>query len=83
METPKDKRFRQIHDGHCTFHPPAERRFITPEVIEGSHLVGSPAEIAEKIRKAESMGLKEISLLPPMKVFRESMRDFVEVMKVL
>ncbi len=83
MEMPKEKRFRQIHNGHCTFHPPAERRFITPELIESTNLVGSPAEIAEKVRKAEAAGLKEISLLPPMAVFRESMNDFTEVMKVL
>jgi alkanesulfonate monooxygenase SsuD/methylene tetrahydromethanopterin reductase-like flavin-dependent oxidoreductase (luciferase family) len=83
MATPPDKRFREIHDGHCTYYLPAERRFITPELIEGSQLVGSPSEIAEKIRKAETAGLKEISLMPPMAVFRESMRDFTEVMKAL
>ena len=80
---PPEKRFREIHDGHCTYYLPAERRFITPELIEGSQLVGSPSEIAEKIRKAETAGLKEISLMPPMAVFRESMRDFTEVMKAL
>ena len=83
METPEPKRFREIHDGHCTYCPPAERRFVTPEMIEGSHLVGSPSEIAEQIRKAETAGLREISLLPPMAVFRESMRDFGQVMQAL
>jgi len=83
MEMPAEKRFRQVHEGHCTFHPEAERRFITPEMIESSILVGSAGEIAEKVRKAEVSGLKEISLMPPMAVFRQSMQDFTEVMKLL
>ncbi len=83
METPAEKRFREIHDGHCTYYVPGERHFITPEMIEGTHLVGSPDEIAEKIRKAEAGGLREISLLPPMAALRDTMRDFTEVLKKL
>lgn len=83
MEMPKEKRFRQIHDGHCTFYPPAERRFVTPEMIQGSHMVGTPEELAEQIRKAENGGLREISLLPPMAALRETMRDFRKVMDLL
>ena len=83
MGTPEPKRFREIHDGHCTYCPPAERRFVTPDMIRNSTLVGSPAEIAEQVRKAESAGLREISLLPPMEVFRESMQDFRAVIDIL
>ena len=83
METPREKRFQQIHDGHCTYYPPEERRFITPELIRGTHLVGEPDEIAEQIRKAEAGGLRELSLLPPLAALRSTMRDFAEVMKRL
>lgn len=83
MDLPPEKRFRRIHDGHCTYYPPDERRFVTPEMIRGSHLVGSPDEIAEQIRKAEAGGLREISLLPPLAVLRDTMRDFTEVMRKL
>lgn len=83
METPAEKRFRQIHDGHCTYYPPAERRFITPEMIEGSHMVGTVDELVDQVRKAESGGLDEISLLPPMEHLRETMHDFNAVMRKL
>jgi hypothetical protein len=47
MATPKDKRYQQIHNGHCTFLMPEERRFMTPEAIKGWCLVGEPDEIIE------------------------------------
>jgi alkanesulfonate monooxygenase SsuD/methylene tetrahydromethanopterin reductase-like flavin-dependent oxidoreductase (luciferase family) len=83
MEMPPEKRFRQIHDGHCTYYVPAERRFITPEMIEGSHMIGSVDELVDQVRKAESGGLHEISLLPPIEHLRETMHDFTEVMRKL
>ncbi len=83
MELPPNKRFRQIHDGHCTYYPPEERRFVTPEMIQGSHMVGTVDELVDQVRKAESGGLREISLLPPIQHLRETMRDFNEVMKRL
>ena len=45
---PENARFRQIHDGHCTFLQPEERRFITPEAIAGVCIVGTPEEIIDR-----------------------------------
>ena len=28
---PENARFRQIHNGHCTFMQPDERNFVTPD----------------------------------------------------
>ncbi len=81
MNTKEDRRFQELHDGHCTYHVEAERKFITPDMIRGVCIVGSPSEIVEELRKAESLGLKEVSLLPSMIGFRESMEEFAtEVM---
>ena len=49
---------------------------FTPEAIEGTCLVGEPAAIAEQIRKGASLGLDEVSLLPPLAQAREQVRDF-------
>jgi alkanesulfonate monooxygenase SsuD/methylene tetrahydromethanopterin reductase-like flavin-dependent oxidoreductase (luciferase family) len=76
MPLPPESRARMIHDGQCTYYPKEERRFITPEMIEGACMVGGPSELAEQIRKAEAGGLKEISLLPPMDVFRDTIQEF-------
>ena len=82
METPAEKRYLQIHNGHCTFLMPEERRFITPKAIEGSCIVGTPDEILDKLRAAEKNGLKEVSLLPPMASARKVLTDFKDkVMK--
>ncbi len=82
METPAEKRYLQIHNGHCTFLVPEERRFITPKAIEGSCVIGTPDEIIEKLRNAEKNGLKEVALLPPMASARKVLGDFAEkVMK--
>jgi Luciferase-like monooxygenase len=44
---PEEARFRQIHDGHCTYMQPEERRFVTPEAIRASCVIGTPEEIVE------------------------------------
>ncbi len=82
METPPEKRYLQIHDGHCTYYVPEERRFITPAAIEGVCLVGSAREIAEQVHTSEAAGLSEVILLPPMAALRDVVRDFKEVIDV-
>ena len=79
METPEASRYLQIHDGHCTYLVPAERRFVTPATIRASGgLVGEPDEIIEMLRAQEAMGLKEVTLLPPMEFARDCYREFAE-----
>ena len=77
METPEHKRYLQIHEGHCTYLVPAERRFVTPNTIRASGgLVGEPDEIIHSLRQAESAGLREVTLLPPMASARKIFKDF-------
>ena len=84
MKTPEDRRYQEIHEGHCSFYVESEREFITPEAIEGTCLVGEPAKIADQIRKTEAMGLGEVSVLPPMAGAREQLHDFAnKVMPLL
>ena len=63
METPRAKRYQQVHYGHCAFLPPEERRFITEDLIRATGgLVGTPDEIVAMLREREAMGLDEITL---------------------
>jgi alkanesulfonate monooxygenase SsuD/methylene tetrahydromethanopterin reductase-like flavin-dependent oxidoreductase (luciferase family) len=78
METPREKRYLQIHNGHGTFVVPEERRFITPEVIQGSCLVGEPQELIESLRRAEQAGLKEVGILPAFGHARKMLKEFAE-----
>jgi alkanesulfonate monooxygenase SsuD/methylene tetrahydromethanopterin reductase-like flavin-dependent oxidoreductase (luciferase family) len=78
METPAEKRYLQIHNGHCTFLVPEERRFVTPTVIQGTCLVGEPEDIIAQLRRAEEDGVKEVTLLPPMEYARVVLKEFAE-----
>jgi alkanesulfonate monooxygenase SsuD/methylene tetrahydromethanopterin reductase-like flavin-dependent oxidoreductase (luciferase family) len=75
---PKEKAHQLIHEGHCSFYTDGEKKFVTPEMIEGTTLVGSAAEIAEKITEAGKHGLTEVSLLPPLNHIREAAKEFAE-----
>ena len=79
MQVPLETRFQQIHNGHCTFMMDEERRFVTPDLIRASGgLVGEPDEIIDMLREQERMGLKEVTLLPPMDCARECFADFAK-----
>jgi alkanesulfonate monooxygenase SsuD/methylene tetrahydromethanopterin reductase-like flavin-dependent oxidoreductase (luciferase family) len=78
MKTPAEKRYLQIHNGHCTFLMPEERRFITPKAIQGSCIVGEPDDIVSQLRQAEKAGIREVTLLPPIDYARSILKDFSE-----
>jgi len=78
MDIPREKLHQRIHTGHCTFCPPEEFRFITPEMITGAGMAGTPEELAAQVRAAEAAGLKEISLLPGYDSARETAREFMQ-----
>ena len=80
---PEESRFRQIHDGHCTFLQPGERKFITPEAIKATCLAGRPEEIAEQLRGLERAGIHGVSLLPAADCQRKVFRDFAELVMPL
>jgi 5,10-methylenetetrahydromethanopterin reductase len=78
METPADRRYLQLHNGHSTFLVPAERQFVTPAAIQGTTLVGDAADIIARIRDAEAAGLNELTLLPPPSDDRGMLREFAD-----
>ncbi len=79
MEAPERKRYQQIHEGHCTYLVPAERRFVTPNTIRAAGgLVGEPDEIIDMLRRGERAGLREVTLLPPMANARKIYKDFAD-----
>jgi alkanesulfonate monooxygenase SsuD/methylene tetrahydromethanopterin reductase-like flavin-dependent oxidoreductase (luciferase family) len=80
MRTPPEKRYLEIHEGHCTYLVPEERRFVTPNTIRAAGgLVGEPDELVARLRELERGGLREVTLLPPMAQARNCLRDFAEL----
>jgi alkanesulfonate monooxygenase SsuD/methylene tetrahydromethanopterin reductase-like flavin-dependent oxidoreductase (luciferase family) len=83
METPAERRYLQIHDGHATFLPAAERRFLTADVIRAVTIVGSVDEVVEQIRAAGAAGVTEVALQSPIATARDVMREFAEKIRPL
>ncbi len=79
LAIPRERLHLRVHEGHCTYLVPDERRFITPAVIRASGgLVGEPDEILAMLKEHEAAGLREVTLLPPMANARELYREFAE-----
>jgi alkanesulfonate monooxygenase SsuD/methylene tetrahydromethanopterin reductase-like flavin-dependent oxidoreductase (luciferase family) len=78
MPIAPEKRYLRVHDGHCTYMQPEERRFVTEQTIRASVFIGAPDELVARIRAAEQAGLREIGLLPPMAAARTVFKEFAE-----
>ena len=74
--TPETHRHMRIHAGHCTYLLPEEAKFVTPELIKSTCLVGTPEEIIEQIRQLEQAGLKHLMLLPSFETQYSVIEDF-------
>jgi alkanesulfonate monooxygenase SsuD/methylene tetrahydromethanopterin reductase-like flavin-dependent oxidoreductase (luciferase family) len=80
---PEEKRFRQIHEGHCTFLQPGEEKFVTPAGIRASSIVGTPEEIVDQLHEMERNGVGGISILVAADTQRKVYRDFAEMVMPL
>ena len=72
---PEPQRHRRTHVGHCMWLDPAERRFVTPERLRASCLVGSGTEIIEQLEAMEHAGLTQVMLLPSLEKQYEALDD--------
>jgi len=73
---PPEEHYLELHNGHCTFVPERERRFVTPETIRATTLIGSREQVIEQLKALEGAGLDQVILNPPMDGFEEYVDDF-------
>lgn len=71
MEIPPRELYLHLHQGHVIYLLPEERRFITPEAIRATVLVGTRDELIEKIRALEQAGVRQLVVNPPLDRYRE------------
>jgi 5,10-methylenetetrahydromethanopterin reductase len=74
-DTPSETRHQRVHQGHNCWVLPEEERFVTADLIARSCLVGTPTELARRIRDLEAAGLDQIVVLPPLAEKEHVVRD--------
>jgi alkanesulfonate monooxygenase SsuD/methylene tetrahydromethanopterin reductase-like flavin-dependent oxidoreductase (luciferase family) len=65
LDTPPDRRYYKVHEGHMIYMKPGEEQFVTPEVIDAFSLTAPREEIIGRIKDLEAAGLKEIAFCLP------------------
>ena len=61
---PAERRHQRIHAGHNCWVLPEEERFLTPEVLAASTMVGTADELIERLRDLAAGGLDQVMILP-------------------
>jgi len=77
-QRPPEARHRLLHESHYTYLNPEEARFLTPELIRGMCLIGTPEELVQRIRALEGEGLNQIIVYPPLDRMYRVTEDFAE-----
>ena len=77
-EIPEERRHLRIHAGHNCWVTPEEERFLTKELIEATCLVGTPVEIADRLKALHAVGLDQMMILPPLAAKEKVLRDVAE-----
>jgi len=72
---PAEERYMRLHVGHCTYVPAEERRFVTPETIRATTIVGERGEVAGILKAMEKAGLDQVILNPAMDRFNETIDE--------
>jgi len=73
---PPEERYLELHNGHCTFVPEREKRFVNAATIAATTLVAPREEVLERLRSLERAGLSGVFLNPPLDGFEEYVDDF-------
>lgn len=61
---PAERRHQRIHAGHNCWVEPEEERFLTPEVLTASSLIGTRAQLLTRLRELSDAGLDQVMILP-------------------
>jgi alkanesulfonate monooxygenase SsuD/methylene tetrahydromethanopterin reductase-like flavin-dependent oxidoreductase (luciferase family) len=61
---PAERRHQRIHAGHNCWVLPEEEKFLTPEVLTASSMIGTRDQLIETLRAMEVAGLDQVMILP-------------------
>ena len=61
---PADRLHQRIHAGHNCWVLPEEERFLTPEVLQASSMIGTREALTERLLELAEVGLDQVMILP-------------------
>jgi 5,10-methylenetetrahydromethanopterin reductase len=61
---PAERRHQRIHAGHNCWVLPEEERFLTPEVLAATAMIGTREALLGRLRDLAGAGLKQVMILP-------------------
>jgi len=65
LETfPEEKRHQRIHEGHNCWVIKEEEKFLTPEVLQASNMIGTQEQLLERLNQLSDAGLDQVMILP-------------------
>ena len=76
---PEERRHQRIHAGHNCWVLPEEERFLTPEVLAASNMIGTRDELVELLRGLDEAGLNQVMILPNFDTRFEVLEDKVRI----
>ena len=62
LQTPEDRRYQEVHEGHLIYLKPGEERFLTEPLMRRGGLIGSGEEIVARVKALEQAGLRQIAV---------------------
>jgi 5,10-methylenetetrahydromethanopterin reductase len=80
---PEERRHLRIHQGHQNWVPEEDRRFVTPQLIDGTCIVAKPEQIADQMQRWAASGIDEVAVTPAPDTAREVVRDLAELVMPL
>lgn len=61
---PQERRHQRIHAGHNCWVIEEEERFLTPQVLEASSMIGTQDELLARLHDLAAAGLNQVMILP-------------------
>jgi alkanesulfonate monooxygenase SsuD/methylene tetrahydromethanopterin reductase-like flavin-dependent oxidoreductase (luciferase family) len=74
-DVPEERRHLRVHQGHNCWVAPEDERFVTPELLEATCLIGTPEQLAARLRALEDAGLHQVTIIPSLAPKEKVIRD--------
>lgn len=74
-DSPADRRYLDVHEGHMMYMKPGEERFVSEELVAGT-LTGHADEVLERVRALRDAGVDNLALQVVGETGREMIEEF-------